>query len=86
MNGEPIKRTLFIHYMHRIGDDGTIRINGKKFTFTCRQGCVRGRKMTVWVREVPGELLSLTERLLVYNSPDTNNATFIGDASYRHAV
>lgn len=84
MNNGLTERVLMIHRPPSQHVDGIIRLNGKAYTFTyCRKESLLGRKMTVWVREAPYDWMSLSERLIVYNSYVANDDTFIGCADWR---
>jgi len=75
------QRTLFIH-RKPAKDDGVIRINAKDYLFHWRQGNLSDRKMKVWVRELPADLYTLNERLMVYSEPKSTDETFMGFADY----
>ena len=45
-----------------------------------------GKKMSVWVVEVPHDFHTLTHRLLVYKSMIANDDSFIGYADYREEI
>lgn len=78
------QRTLFVH-CKPAKDDGVIRMNGYAyaFTYTRKESLLRKRKMLVWVVELPPDMYSSTQRIMVYLKPEISDNEFIGFADYR---